>query len=216
MTDEGLKPWEIHPALTRARLAVVGKAIWDARHSAASDASWEKGDNLWDIGCKAYSRAKYALARLAMPGGQIAGWLTIQDRSQHFVFSVGGVPVRMYNGDADEDAPSKHREPDPRERDCLALAFDLADTPTPDAILRIIVERNAKGFPTAVFLAQVKPDGSVVNPWKIPVDEAESVAPMGEARPDPVTPPRAVVLDEESEKNREMTMKIDIKKPKGA
>ena len=88
-----LNPWQIHPALTRDRLIVMGRLMWDARASAATDAKWGIGNRLWGIGCTAFERTLHAVMRAAF---DVHGdWLSLQNKSKHFVFRIGGVPVRF-------------------------------------------------------------------------------------------------------------------------
>lgn len=194
-----LKPWEIHPALTEGRLREVGRLIWDARVSAADDANWDLGDDLWDIGCKTFSRTRRAVYVAAVADGAYA-YLSVRDRTRYFVFSIGGVPIRVYRGDLEHDAPDRYATPDDRELQDLQLACDLFDTPTPGAIFRIAVETDRKGYPTAVRLVQVLPDGSLLNPWRIDLDGPEEVFPL---TPEPITPPPPQIGDERQERERE-------------
>lgn len=187
MNAPGKLPWELHPALTKERLSPIARIIWDARAGAADDAKWELGENRWDIGCRAFSRIKRAIAQAAVH--DLREFLSIQDESSYFVFKIGGVPVRVYRGDTEEDAPTRYAVARTQERLDLQYAFALFDTPTPDAIFRIVVETDTKANPTGIFLVQVKSDGTVINPWRIPL-----IADAGEdggsplPNPDPVTP----------------------------
>lgn len=192
-----MKPWEIHAALTDERLRVVGRLAWDARVSAADDAKRDLGDNLWDIGCKAYSRTCYSISRVAADGDH--PYLSVRDNSKHFVFSIGGVPIRVYRGDIEAEAPDRYAIPDEQELNDLQYACDLYDTPTPSAIFRIAVATDAGGFPITIHLVQVESDGTIRNPWHI---DLSGDGPVG-IIPDPFTPPPADVRDERAEKARE-------------
>ncbi|MGH7481464.1 MAG: hypothetical protein ACRELV_04870 [Longimicrobiales bacterium] len=178
----GLLPWEIHPALTEARLVKVGRLAWAARQSAAEDAKWEMGDYLWDIGCKAYVRTKHAIAMASK--GDLADYLSFELDTLfgRFVFKIGGVPIRFYRGDPEETAPQKYAYATPRELLSLQLAFDVTDTPTPDAYFRLVVETDKKGFPIGSTLVQVDDQGKIQNPWPIPVGPTSGVRDIAVAR----------------------------------
>ena len=195
MQEPALLPWDIHPALTEARLTVIGKLVWAARESAAEDAKWEQGDCLWDIGCKAYVRTRHSIATAVQ---HYQDWLSLASKSPNdgFVFSIGGVPIRFYRGDPAGTAPEKYAHASPIEALSLQAAFKLADTPTPDAYFRLVVETNQRGFPLSVTLVQVNTDGEIQNPWRIPVDPLTAVRHIGHARVQPVQLPPPPVGDE--------------------
>lgn len=207
-----LRPWEIHRALTRERLRHVGRLIWDARMSAAEDARRDIGDKMWDIGCKAFSRTIHAVATAAKDL-DVYPYLSVKNASNHFVFAIGGVPVRFYRGEADQDAPEKFASADDDEKLALQLAFELEDTPTPSSIFRFVVEADRFGFPTAVKLAQVEEDGTVTNPWTIDLDGPSDVIMLID---EPVTPPVPTVGDEREEQAREASEESADEETKGA
>ncbi len=208
MKTSGPPPRDVHPALQRDRLTAIARLVWAARVSAARDANWDLGDNIWTIGCVGFKRTCTAISRAAV--GELKPFLSVRDRSHHFVFQIGGVPIRVYRGDIDGSAPERFAVPDLQEQHDLQLAFDLFDTPTPSAIFRLIVETDRQGFPVAIFLAQVEPSGEIVNPWRIPLSAEEegysdgAILPLA---PSPVTPPAPSVGDAAEESSEQQTRK---------
>lgn len=191
-----LKPWEIHPALTTARLEAIGRLLWKERDSAARDARWERGDDLWTIGCTAFKRSLTAISKSAggLDGYEELSWLTIRDGSMHFRFGIGGVPIRFFRGDAGGDVPRRYAVPDDTEVREHQTAFELFDTPTPTGIFRMQVQTDGRGSPLGVRLVQVASDGRVLNSYRInakPGDSGDGDATT--LHHSPVTPPPASV-----------------------
>ena len=52
------------------------------------------GDRNWGFGCRFYDRLRTRIRRLSTQ----LSWLRIVEKSMHFVFTVGAVPVRFYRG----------------------------------------------------------------------------------------------------------------------
>jgi hypothetical protein len=167
MTDT-LMPWEIHPALTVARLAVVGEILWRVRRQVALRMEPKKGDTMWGAGCNAFERSCFALAQAA--AGPYRDWLSIERKDGHFVVKIGGVPVRFYRSVDDDDlAPARYAEPCESERAALQTAFSLIDTPTPTRVFRLEVVTDTSGMPQIVALAQVDAERNRFNVFEIPI-----------------------------------------------
>ena len=196
-------PWEIHPALNESRLVRVGQIIWNERKGAADDARWEKGDYLWNIGCNAYVRTRYAIMVAAK--GELKDWLSLSSEGLYFVFKIGGVPIRFYRGDPDGNAPENYAHASPLELLSLQTAFQMSDTPTPDAYFRIVVKTDTKGLPLGVSLVQVNDLGAIQNPWKVPVITTGTVRHIGEAREQGVELPPPPVGDEVEDRKADRT-----------
>lgn len=116
-------PTELHPALTEERLCVIGNIIRQRGHAATLRHLPDEGDNSWVLGCRRYQWICYRL--MSDAEGEHKEWLTIiEDGSggSHFVFGIGGVPIRFYRGDPD-DVPAKTVDCGPVEDAAMQIAF---------------------------------------------------------------------------------------------
>src|ERR1700710_1516849 len=93
-------PWELHPALTEARLRLCARLLANARRDAVALAAYGMGDDSWSVGCRACAFGQQRLKRVAESG--MHTWLKVMDDSHHFVFLIDQVPVRFYRGMAEE------------------------------------------------------------------------------------------------------------------
>jgi hypothetical protein len=168
-------PIEIHPGLSEDRLVAVGQLIREARHRAVGSHRPGAGDNEWVLGCRAYTWVcvDITLATATNPWLTIVegGLMTEDGRAKvelHFVFAVGGVPLRFYRGDAD-DVPTRSLRRNFPELVSQQTAFDFASAPKPDSILRLAVETNEFGEVTNILLVQVDREGVPLGkPWTVP------------------------------------------------
>jgi hypothetical protein len=163
----GRHPWEIHPALERAKLQVLATILWRSRDEAAKDMKpcWSKGLTRWGLGCVAFQYSLAAIQRAELSGAY--PWLRVSDRSSHFIFLINGVPIRFYRGDNEHDAPERHAEGSLEE--LAQLELTLADEAEAiDGVLRLIVATTAQGHPTGVFFARVTKDGKLHDDWRVP------------------------------------------------
>lgn len=157
-------PTGFHPALTDSRLAVIASLIREARHSAVLDRKPSLGDNAWVLGCTAYGRSCHAILRATrdypewlsiVEGGKIDDEGREAEWALHFVFAIGGVPLRFYRGEPD-DIPSRSLAKNLPEIHMQQLAFAYDPEPEKlDLALRLAVETDALGEVTTVTLVKV-------------------------------------------------------------
>jgi hypothetical protein len=178
-------PWEVHPALARARLVVLARLAIEARLSALADAKRGEGDTNWGIGCRAYERFIHRVAKAARSAEH--PWLDLSRDGLSVTILVDRVAIRAYTGRADKPE-SKHvlaarMEGEPVDDRQLALPF-LADDPGADAapwVWLMAVETDGEGRPTRVTFFQADVVGRTRNAWDAPVGEI--VSSVHEARP---------------------------------
>ncbi len=146
------KPSDLHPALTDYRLRIVGQLIRDARHKAVLRHDTSIGDNAWVLGVSGFNCCCYAIASAVE---RYKEWLSVIEDGLHFVFAIGGVPLRFYRGEPD-DAPKRtlaRNFPEVQAHQ-IALLFPDQETPKHDA-LRFAVETDEFGEVSQVTLVQV-------------------------------------------------------------
>jgi len=158
-------PWELHPALTSDRLQRVADVLRRTRDSAARQAKWGLGDDLWVIGCTAWKRATRALALAA--AHEYGDWLSTSVVEHVHLIKIRDVPLRHFRGLADDPVPEKFRTATTGEELALALAFKGAH-PLP-GYLRFEISTTTKGFTKDVTFVVLNEQGERLHPWTIPV-----------------------------------------------
>lgn len=155
-------PSDFHPALTTERLVSVGEMIRRGRAEAVEQHAPELGDDGWTLGCRAYKFCCYRIEEGSISGDGV-NWLTVQDSSLRFMFSIGGVPFRFYRGDAD-GPPSKTCKVSYPELSQLAMTFMGSNQ---DFAYRIAVETDFDGSVLTVKFV-VLSDEKPIFTWEIP------------------------------------------------
>ena len=192
-------PWDIHPEIQRDRLLFVGHLLRAIRHEALETHEVAKGESNWSLGCRVLERTNFALVQSQSPDRP---WFSILEAGRHFVFSIGGVPFRVYRGVAQPTKRSSLKR-NHEEIHAQQLAFGFMTEPTDDVnwVWRIAVETDESGHVIRMTAFQAlcleaDPDVAdrVRNQWVIPLDEAISQGSNVTAlRRDPVElPPPAV------------------------
>lgn len=161
-----MNPLDIHPELKPERLSSLANLIRKARHSAVQSYEPAKGDVAWSLGCVAYARSIHAITLAAEASG---GWLKVIESGLHFVFAVGGVPLRFYRGEP-ENPPGTSLWRRFPEIEAQQLAFDFAHRKI-DGVLRLAVATNEQGEASSVTLVQLEESGEVIDSWIIPFGE---------------------------------------------
>jgi hypothetical protein len=190
-------PWEVCPELTLDRLQLVAENLREVRHDALEIHDEEKGDDAQVHGTVAYVRSCKRLMDLAVSGKHL--WLGIIDSSRRFIFSIGGIPMRMYRGDA-------RRPPERSLRSYVAelLAMQMSlfredaaeQTGTAGWFWRMAIETDTTGLVVRVVVFQVHAQTlEVRNPYEVPLRDGSitSVSPVTPiTRPGKEIPPARV------------------------
>jgi len=196
-----LLPWEACPELLLERLQLIAENLRDVRHDALETHDEEKGDDAQVHGTVAYARSRRRITDLAASG--LHPWLGVIDPSRRFIFSIGGVSMRMYRGDSRR----------PPERNLRSFVTELLAMQLPlfeDSALgldgsgwvwRMAIETDYSGLVIRVVVFQANPSREVRHLFEIPmraaVAELSSVAsierPGKELSPAPVGKKKAVV-----------------------
>lgn len=187
--SELLKPWEIHPALREERLKVVAALIRDVRSQALEDHRPERGDIPWNLGCTVYARTFHRIGQ-ASQSREHGSWLSVVDqRGLHFVFGIGGVPLRFYRSDEDNAAPPRALRRFYPELEAQQEAFAFDSEPEAERFMRLAVETGVDGEVSRVVFVQVDGTGAVFNPWSIPLDAEGTSLTLPTRREGVVLPP---------------------------
>jgi hypothetical protein len=192
-------PWATYPPLTEARLNTVARLLADVRHEAVLLHDPDNGDNNWSLGCRVYVRACAALLTAC---SQYPEWLSvIEDTGLHFVFAIGGVPLRFYKGEP-ENAPSRSLKRKLPEIHAHQLAL-FGDERHADEILRIAVETDTNGEAETITLVQLDQEGNMLEAWPLNWDAFASVAPIAQQKEGVQQQPAKVLPFKETKKEED-------------
>lgn len=180
--------WELAPGLSSERLQIIAGLLAEVRQEVVATHEPDKGDTSWVLGCRAYGRTCSAIKLAA----QRYDWLEVIDETLHFVFTVGGVPIRFAHGDHDEPRPHLLRR-DSNEAYAQQLAFTEFDHELIGWRWRLMVETDTETLGvTGVVLIQASGDGQVENFWRL---ELTTAVPAQYRKPEPrELPPPSVEL----------------------
>lgn len=165
MPERPLQPSDLYAPLTWDRLIILAKLLWDVRLWVANDAKPERGDRACGIGLRCWEQGTYAVTLAAKD--LYSDWLSMEDKSAHFVFKIASMPIRFCRGDTDDLLPENYSYPTHVERAEIELALGKSY----DGFFRIVVEADGKGFPKGVHLALAREGGQVTMSWQIPIDD---------------------------------------------
>jgi len=167
-----MKPTDIHPGLQEERLVIIGQLITAARHAAVSDHKPSEGDNNWVLGCRCYAWACHGVRRATE---RYPEWLTIIEDGLHFVFGIGGVPLRFYRGEPD-DVPERTMSVNLPELRARQDAFSFAAQYRSKTHLRLAVETDSLGEVSTITLIEVDEGlNPVGDGWVIPRETGKVV-----------------------------------------
>jgi hypothetical protein len=165
----GNPPWERHPGLTEERLRAVARIIQRVRNEVLEDYDAGKGDGPWSLGCRAYERTCFAITQAAE--GEYSDWLTVIEPPLHFVFGIGGVPVRHYRGE--DDRPNvralRMRAPEIEAVEAQLELFPEYEQSNPSWPWRLVVVSDDDGSVLRIVMVQLDPNGCPRNPWTVPL-----------------------------------------------
>jgi hypothetical protein len=182
-------PWLQFPALTEDRLRAIAELIRDVRHQAVLTHEPKFGDDEWVLGVRSYKRICYEIAKASV--GQYRAWLSVIENEErirvrkalapavlnpelHFVFGIGGMPLRFYRGLADEQTNKSLKQHYP-ELFAYQHCLEFVAEPIMDRVLRLAVETDDLGQVTRVVLVQLDEDGIPHNPWTIPLNTTPKI-----------------------------------------
>ena len=175
--------WEIAPALTQERMSIIAGLLARVRQDALATHEPNKGDSNWVLGCRVYGRScNHIMAAAAMHD-----WLGIIDNTLHFVFTVGGVPVRFGHGDPEQPRARLLRRY-PEEIEAQQSVFDFGSDLI-ESRWRLIVETDSETLAVdRIVLIQATGEGAVINSWglqpeSVPPDLSKRAAPVPLASP---------------------------------
>jgi hypothetical protein len=186
MCETSRQPWDVHPALQAERFAIIGRLFDETRSTALQNQQVEVGDDNWVLGCKFFVRCRAAIKKLAESG--LHPWLKIVTSGQfeHFVFSIDGVPIRFYKGDAEHptDRALKRSYTEVRAQQMAFSGPGFAQAQS-ELFWRMAVEIGHSNLVEAVTVLQTNDAGEVMLYWPVPRD-GELSAPVTSIFPDGV------------------------------
>lgn len=157
------KPWETHNELQEDRLVILANMITQVRHEAILMHEPSKGDTNWGLGCRAHERTCHAIK----DASDYHPWLDVIDPSLHFVFSIGGVPVRFYKGEAESPNP-RHLSRRYPEIEAQQTAFAFFHEGK-EWLWRMAIETDIDGEVMRIVMVQVSESGEIKSTWTIPM-----------------------------------------------
>jgi hypothetical protein len=158
------KPWESHPELTAERLLAVSEVLRDVRHEALPYHEIEKGDTNWGLGTRVSERSWHALREAVSD----YPWLKIIDPGRHFVFAIGGVPLRFYRG-APEKPNKRTLARQYQEIRQHQVAFEFFQERT-EYFWRLAIETEPTGEVLRIVVAEMSERGDVRSQWEVPLE----------------------------------------------
>jgi hypothetical protein len=193
-------PWEYHPNLTEERIVTVARLIAEARRTAFELFDEAAGDDGWTLGCRASQFVRSRILR-AVSNGEFV-WLGLIDGSRRLVFTIGGVPVRIYRGEADEPTERTLRQSE-CELQQLSFSFDTGDDGRSLAY-RFAIETDIDGSLLGIKFVGLRGDSAILN-WDVPLAALSGVGTVGTAATESVEldAPAVAIRDRASETGTE-------------
>lgn len=182
------KPWETHPALSAERLMIVANILRTVRHDALPNHDPDKGDTNWGLGTRVSERSWFAI-RNAAP---TYDWLRIINSGKHFVFAIGGVPLRFYRGMAEKPSTKMlaRRYPEILQHQ---TAFEFFQNET-EFFWRFAIETDFLGEVLRIVVAQMSEGGDVKSIWEVPLTQRVSALTLiTEKKPEGIELPPPIV-----------------------
>lgn len=157
-----------YPGVTVERLLLLADIVRVAREGATDLHRPEDGETNWSLGVRGFERTNTAITWAT----QEYPWLAVVNGAGggpvQFVFTIGGHPIRVCRGDADE-VPLRYQQPcipELVEQQCL-LQID-GNIPA-GRCLRLVVENGADGNPLHIYLHEIEDEtGNPVRSFLIP------------------------------------------------
>jgi len=168
METSDMPPWErIDPAMAADRLAGIAAIIreeTDAKINARDPRDWN-----WNIGCDCHAWVLDRMHKAAK--GEYADWLFVESEvgNLDLDFRIGGkdgVRAKLYRPDA-AGQPERTLRQDNERLQAVQEALGPELAPTADPAIRFAVNKADSGRVTAVILAQLDLDGTVLYTWPV-------------------------------------------------
>lgn len=139
--------------------------IADGRQTAVDLFDEAAGDNGWTLGCRAFQFGRARILNAVDEG--IHEWLGVIDRSLQLIFTIGGVPIRIYRGDASEPTDRTKRQTLNELRQ-LGFLFNEHDEGH-DLAYRFAVETDLDGSVLTVKFVGLRGETAILN-WDVPIE----------------------------------------------
>ena len=194
-----MTPWNHHPALTRDRLVAIAQFIQKGRNSALDRYDPSVGCDPWTVGCEGFAFVKHEIIEAALH----FEWLDILNPSMEFVFSIGGVPVRFYRGEASEPHERTLRQTNAELLQMQLFPLDELIRLTEKPLYRFAFEPDIDGSVAQVSFVVLDGAAPVLN-WIVPLEEPFGrVTPLWPDKPDGIElPPPLVGKPKKDEKGK--------------
>jgi hypothetical protein len=161
-----MTPWEHNPALTEERLVMIGQLIRQGRNDALDRYDQSMGCDGWTVGCEAFAFQKHQIIKAA---GH-TDWLEILNPSMEFVFSIGGIPVRFYRGEAADPHERTLRQTFAELNQMSLFGSEELERAGARLLHRFAVETDFDGSITRITFVVL--DGSTpMLSWIVPLDK---------------------------------------------
>ena len=161
-----MTPWEHHTALTADRLAMIAGLLEQGRNDALDRLDPTIGCTGWTVGCDAFAFAKHRIEEAAVD----LDWLEIVDPTMHFIFSIGGVPIRFYRGDPDEPNARTLKQSFSELHEVSLFGAEELIKLAPEPIYRFAIETDIDGAITQITFVILDGVAPVLT-WAVPRGE---------------------------------------------
>ena len=161
-----MNPWDHHSALERDRLITIAKLLERGRNDALDRFDPTIGSIGWTVGCDAFAFAKHQIETAAAE----IDWLEILDPSMHFIFSIGGVPVRFYRGDPVEPNARTLKQSFSELHELSLFGSDELVSLAPEPMYRFAIETDIDGAITQISFVVLDGVAPVLT-WPVPLGE---------------------------------------------
>lgn len=161
-------PWEFHPDLLADRLAVIARALLQARNAVLDRREPDNGDDPYATGTRAYSWQCHAIRDLVF--SEVYPWLSLINGNQEFIFRIGAIPVRFYRGSHDRPHSRTLRQTFPELTQAKLNLGDEGWT-TDDIIWRFAIETDIDGEVDRIMFCAFQPSSAhPICVWEVPIN----------------------------------------------
>lgn len=177
----------LHPALTGERLQEIARIIVEARQAKLNmrdDRDWP-----WNLGCDCHVWMLEGIHVAAE--GESRSWLTVGSKRGDldllfFLGGADGVPIKIFRPEADGQPARTLRQSSEELRAIQQLLPEVVGTVETESALRLAVDTDARGYVSAVTLAQYSRAGEVLYTWPVWSSDPSVTRIDDQARPEGV------------------------------